>query len=65
MKNRENHDFLKKKLFLKKKTLGEVRDPPEDRVISMFVGCLPNHDRTHSHEKSRRRHGLKCRLQQV
>jgi hypothetical protein len=22
--------------------------PPEDRVISMFAGLFPNHDRTHS-----------------
>ena len=23
-------------------------DPPEDRVISIFAGCLANHDRAHS-----------------
>jgi hypothetical protein len=31
-----------------KKTLGVFDDPPEVRVISMFVGCLDNHDRAHS-----------------
>jgi hypothetical protein len=25
-----------------------VRLPPEDRVISIFTGCLANHDRSHS-----------------
>ncbi len=32
----------------KKKTLGVCDDPPEDRVISIFAGCLDNHDRADS-----------------
>jgi hypothetical protein len=27
-------------------------DPPEDRVIFMFTGCLPNHNHTHRHHTS-------------
>jgi hypothetical protein len=34
-------------IFAKKKNLG-VDDPPEDPVISIFEGCLANHDRAHS-----------------
>jgi hypothetical protein len=34
-------------IFAKKKNLG-VDDPPEDPVISIFAGCLANHDRAHS-----------------
>ena len=33
-------------IFAKKKN-GVVRWPPEDRVISIFAGCLANHDRAH------------------
>jgi hypothetical protein len=29
----------------KKKILVWCDDPPEDRVISIFAGCLANHDR--------------------
>ena len=32
----------------KKKILVWCDDPPEDRVISIFAGCLANHDRAHS-----------------
>jgi hypothetical protein len=36
-------------IFVKKKNrLVWSDDPPEDRVISIFAGCLTNHDRTHS-----------------
>ena len=35
-------------IFAKKKNLG-VDDPPEDPVISIFAGCLANHDRAHTH----------------
>jgi len=35
-------------IFSKKKKNGVVRDPPEDPVISIFAGCLANHDRAHS-----------------
>ena len=33
----------------KKKILAWCDDPPEDPVISIFAGCLANHDRAHSH----------------
>jgi hypothetical protein len=36
----------------KKKRLGWCDDAPEDRVISIFAGCLANHDRAHSHMES-------------
>jgi hypothetical protein len=39
----KNHDFCKKQ-----KILVWYDDPPEDRVISIFAGCLTNHDRVHS-----------------
>jgi hypothetical protein len=32
----------------KKKILVWCDDPPEDPVISIFAGCLANHDRAHS-----------------
>jgi hypothetical protein len=35
-------------IFSKKKILVWCDDPPEDRVISIFAGCLANHDRAHS-----------------
>jgi hypothetical protein len=35
-------------IFVKKKILVWCYDPPEDRVISIFAGCLANHDRAHS-----------------
>ncbi len=35
-------------IFAKKKILVLCDDPPEDRVISIFAGCLANHDRSHS-----------------
>ena len=37
--------FAKKK---KKKILVWCDDPQEDPVISVFAGCLANHDRAHS-----------------
>jgi hypothetical protein len=43
LKIEKNHDFCKKKKFLV-----WCDDPPEDRVISIFAGCLANHDRAHS-----------------
>jgi hypothetical protein len=37
------------KIFAKKtKKMVWCDDPPEDRVISIFAGCLANHDRAHS-----------------
>ncbi len=36
------------KIKIKIKFLVWCDDPPEDRVISIFAGCLANHDRTHS-----------------
>ena len=36
-------------IFAKKKILVWCDDPPEDPVISIFAGCLANHDRAHSH----------------
>jgi hypothetical protein len=36
-------------IFAKKKILVWYDDPQEDRVIPIFVGCLPNHDRVHIH----------------
>ena len=36
--------FAKKK----KEILVWCDDPPEDQVISIFAGCLANHDRAHS-----------------
>jgi hypothetical protein len=44
IKIEKNHDFFKKK-----KLLVWCDDPPEDRVISIFVGCLVNQDRVHRH----------------
>ncbi len=35
-------------IFAKKKILVWCDDPPEDWVISIFAGCLANHDRAHS-----------------
>lgn len=35
-------------IFAKKKILVWCDDPPEDPVISIFAGCLANHDRAHS-----------------
>ena len=35
----------------KKKILAWCDDPPEDPVISIFAGCLANHDRAHSLHK--------------
>jgi hypothetical protein len=35
-------------IFAKKKILVWCDDLPEDRMISIFAGCLTNHDRTHS-----------------
>jgi hypothetical protein len=37
----KNHDFCKKEILV------WCDDPPEDRVISIFAGCLVNHDHTH------------------
>ena len=37
-------------IFAKKKILVWCDDPPEDPVISIFAGCLANHDRAHSHD---------------
>jgi hypothetical protein len=34
--------------FLTRKKMVCCDDPPEDRVISIFAGCLANHDRAHS-----------------
>jgi hypothetical protein len=34
-------------IFAKKKMVW-CDDPPEDPVISVFAGCLANHDRAHS-----------------
>ncbi len=34
-------------IFAKKKKVW-CDDPPEDPVISVFAGCLANHDRAHS-----------------
>ena len=34
-------------------------DPPEDRVISIVAGCLANHDRAHSLDKTKNKCG-KC-----
>ncbi len=39
-------------IFATKKN-GVVRWPPEDRVISIFAGCLANHDRAHSPEQKK------------
>ena len=39
-------------IFAKKKILVWCDDPPEDPVISIFAGCLANHDRAHSHRVS-------------
>ena len=36
-------------IFAKKKILVWCDDPQEDPVISVFAGCLANHDRAHSH----------------
>ncbi len=41
LKIEKNHDFCKKKKVW-------YDDPPEDRLISIFTGCLANHDRAHS-----------------
>ena len=38
-------------IFAKKKKVW-CDDPPEDRVISIFTGCLANHDRAHSLTKN-------------
>ncbi len=46
IKIEKNHDFCKKK-----KILVWFTDPPEDPVISIFAGCLANHDRAHSLHK--------------
>jgi hypothetical protein len=35
----------------KKEKMVWCDDPTEDRVISIFAGCLPNHDRVHSQNK--------------
>ncbi len=35
-------------IFEKKKILVWSDDPLEDRVISIFAGCLTNHDRAHT-----------------
>ena len=35
-------------IFSKKKILVWCDDPPEDPVVSIFAGCLDNHDRAHS-----------------
>ena len=40
----------------KKKNLVWCDDPPEDPVISIFPGCLANHDRAHSHDITHTRH---------
>jgi hypothetical protein len=47
--NREKIDEKSRKImiFAKKKILVLCDDPPEDRLISIFTGCLANHDRTH------------------
>ena len=37
----------------KKKILVWCDDPQEDPVISVFAGCLANHDRAHSQERGR------------
>jgi hypothetical protein len=39
--------FAKKKK--EKKILVWCDEPQEDPVISVFAGCLANHDRAHSH----------------
>ena len=44
LKIEKNHDFWKEK-----KILVWCDDPPEDRVISIFAGCLTNHDRSLSY----------------
>jgi hypothetical protein len=36
----------------KKKILVWCDDPQEDPVISVFAGCLANHDRAHSRKES-------------
>jgi hypothetical protein len=36
-------------IFAKKKILVLCDDRSEDRVISIFAGCLANHDRAHRH----------------
>ncbi len=46
LKIEKNHDFCKKKKIL---VWGD--DPPEDPVISIFAGCLANHDHTHSRNR--------------
>jgi hypothetical protein len=40
----KNHDFCTQK----RKISVWCDDPPEDPVISIFAGCLTNHDRAHS-----------------
>jgi hypothetical protein len=42
LKIEKNHDFRKKKILV------WCDDPQEDPVISVFAGCLANHDRAHS-----------------
>ena len=39
-------------MIFEKKKIVLCDDPPEDRVISIFAGCLANHDRTHSQRVS-------------
>jgi hypothetical protein len=39
-------------IFAKKKILVWCDDPQEDPVISVFAGCLANHDRAHSHHSN-------------
>ncbi len=41
-------------IFEKNKILVWFDDPPEDRVISIFAGCLANHDRVDSPSVSHR-----------
>ena len=41
-------------IFAKKKILVWCDDPPEDPVISIFAGCLANHDRAHSRDGTSR-----------
>jgi len=50
--NRGKIDKKSRKIMIfakKKKSWCGADDPPEDPVISIFAGCLANHDRAHSH----------------
>jgi hypothetical protein len=47
------HKMRKIMIFAQKKKIVWSDDPPEDRMISIFAGCLPNHDRAHSQSSFR------------